>query len=319
MKILIIKTSSMGDIIHTLPAITDASKKIPGITFDWLVEENFTEIPKWHKNVNRVIPIALRRWRKDLLSSYKNHEIKNFLQQLQAEKYDCIIDAQGLLKSALITLFARGNNKKAKCGLGFTSAREPLASFCYQQRFTIKKNQHAIMRLRELFAKVLKYPVPLDFPDYGINIRAAMTDKTKPYLVFVPFASRSYKLWSEQKWSELILKAEKNNYFVKIPWGNEVEKQAAERIVYYAKNNALVLPKMSLTELAEEFVNSSGIIAVDTGLAHLAAALNVPTVALYGKTKSNLIGIFGKKQKHIENFQDIEADDVWHEFIELIL
>lgn len=317
MKVLIIKTSSMGDIIHTLPAVTDACKNKNGIFFDWVVEENFVEIPYWHNNIGRVIPIALRRWKKNPIQAFKSHEVQNFIKMLRAEKYDLIIDAQGLIKSAFITLLARGNTWHAKCGLAFNSAKEPIVSLFYERKFVINKDQHAITRLRELFAKVFNYPQPLNFPDYGIKINNENVEtKTEKYLVFIHAASRAYKCWSIEKWIELANKAAGENYTVKLPWGNDNEKYVAERIAANSKN-VEVLPKLSLSEIAAIIFNSSGVVAVDTGLAHLAAAVDVPIVALYGKTDTKLIGIFGKRQKQIENFMDVESDDVWDELLRL--
>lgn len=316
MKVLIIKTSSMGDIIHTLPAISDASKKIAGITFDWVVEENFSEIPKWHQNVNRVIPIALRRWRKKPVQAIKTHEVQQFLQALRRDQYDYIIDAQGLIKSAIITLLAKGNNRHAKCGFSFTSAKEPIVSLVYQRRIKVKKDQHAIIRLRALFAKIFNYSLPLDFPDFGFHFPTP-NKNNKKYLVFIHFASRQSKCWSEKEWQNLIKIAAKANYQVKLLWGNENEKYAAERISENLEN-VEIMPKMNLNEIVELFLASKGVIAVDTGLAHLAAALNLPTLALYGETSPKLIGIYGKKQKQIENFRDVIAEDVWSEFLTIL-
>lgn len=318
MKILVIKTSSMGDIIHTLPALTDVAKKHNGVFFDWVVEENFAEIPRWHQNVDKVIPVAIRRWRQDPVKAFKNHEIQNFIKNLRSEKYDLIIDAQGLIKSAIITLLAKGKTWHAKYGYSFNSAREPIVSLFYEKKIAVSKNQHAIIRIRELFAKIFNYPKPLDFPDYGINIHSESKNSEQKYLVFIHGASRQYKLWTEQKWVDLAKKATAQNFLVKLPWGNETEKNAAERIAHTAKVGVEVLPKLSLSEIASVLGNSYGVIGLDTGLAHLAAALGIPVIALYGETKSNLIGVFGKKQKHIENFRDVEADDVWKEFLDLI-
>ena len=133
MKVLIVKTSSLGDIIHTLPALMDAKKNIPNIEFDWVVEEAFQAIPSWHSAVKRVIPIALKRWRKDWFNSFRKNELQECIQKLRETKYDLIIDAQGLLKSVLITKFCRGNS----VGYSWKSARDPLASLFYQKNIAI--------------------------------------------------------------------------------------------------------------------------------------------------------------------------------------
>jgi heptosyltransferase-1 len=150
MRVLIVKTSSMGDVLHTLPALTDAMQAIPGIRFDWVVEEGFAQIPTWHEAVDRVIPVAIRRWRKAWFSAPIKAERKAFREAVQAQRYDAIIDAQGLVKSAaLVTRLAHG----VKHGMDWQTAREPLASLFYNRRHHIAKQQHAVERTRELFAK----------------------------------------------------------------------------------------------------------------------------------------------------------------------
>lgn len=122
MRVLIVKTSSMGDVLHTLPALTDAQQVIPGIQFDWVVEEGFAQIPSWHDAVDRVIPVAIRRWRKAWFSAPIKAERKAFRDAVQAQQYDAIIDAQGLVKSAaLVTRLGRG----VKHGMDWSTAREP--------------------------------------------------------------------------------------------------------------------------------------------------------------------------------------------------
>src|SRR5688572_18968850 len=182
MRVLIVKTSSMGDVIHTLPALTDAGQHYPAIQFDWVVEENFQEIPAWHPLVRRVIPVAFRRWRKTFFSRKTWAEWKTYQKILSKEPYDVIIDAQGLVKSAFLTFFAKGE----RSGLDWQSAREKLASLSYQQKYTVNFYQHAVVRMRQLFAAVLKYPQPTSLPDYGVDRTRFVLDKASdPYLIFL--------------------------------------------------------------------------------------------------------------------------------------
>ena len=165
MRVLMIKTSSMGDVLHSLPALTDAMRAIPDIRFDWVVEEGFAQIPSWHPAVDRVLPVAIRRWRKHWFGSRVREERVNFKRELQAREYDAVIDAQGLIKSAaLVTRLAKG----IKHGADSRSAREPFASWWYDKRHEISKQQHAVQRTRELFAKSLSYPLPDTMGDYAI-------------------------------------------------------------------------------------------------------------------------------------------------------
>ncbi|MGC1853797.1 MAG: lipopolysaccharide heptosyltransferase I, partial [Candidatus Aquirickettsiella sp.] len=194
MRVLIIKMSSMGDIIHTLPAVTDADRSISNIQFDWVMEEAFIEIPKWHKQVQQIIPIALRRWRKNIWQAAQNGEIKQFYKQLRAEQYDVVLDAQGSIKSAITTRLSRG----CRLGMDKHSVRESLAYLAYQQTFSVSWQQHAINRLRLLFAKALKYSLPETLPDYGINkenLSQVKIELPKDYLLFIPNTSCSSKHW----------------------------------------------------------------------------------------------------------------------------
>lgn len=157
MRVLLVKTSSLGDVIHTLPALTDAARAIPGIQFDWVVEEGFAEIPAWHPAVARVIPVAIRRWRKNLWQTLRNGEWRRFKQRLKEVDYDLVIDAQGLLKSAWLTRYV---GKTPVAGLDGDSAREPLASRFYRRAYPVAWGQHAVERTRQLFAQALDYPLP---------------------------------------------------------------------------------------------------------------------------------------------------------------
>lgn len=295
MRVLLIKMSSMGDVIHTLPALTDAGAHIKDITFDWVVEENFAEIPAWHPLVNKVLPIALRRWRKNIFATETRAQWKAFKNILQQTNYDLILDAQGLLKSACVASFAKGK----RVGLNFHSAREPLASLFYQNKYPVEKKQHAINRTRRLFSQALGYAFLDSVPDYGVD-RTKLTNGTsnEDYLLFLHGTTWSTKHWPETYWIELAKLAAENNYRIKLPWGNPEEKARAERIAANCVT-AEVLPKLKIQEMVKVLAGAKAIVAVDTGLGHLAAALDVPTVSLYGPTDPVLTGTLGASQKHL--------------------
>jgi len=293
MRVLVIKTSSMGDIIHTLPALTDAARVHPDIIFDWVVEENFAEIPRWHSHVDRVIPVAIRRWRKNIFSRKTFAEVRNFFKTLRLQQYDLVIDAQGLMKSALLTRFSKG----LRCGLDNKSAREPRASWFYQKQFFVDKNQHAITRVRQLFAKILQYPCPGQVPEYGIDKQKLMTANHERYLVFLHGTTWATKHWPEENWMALGKKINAAGFNIKLPWGNTEERQRAQRIAGQCK--ADVLPRLGLVEIAKVLAGAAAIVAVDTGLGHLAAAFNIPTISLYGPTNPVLTGALGESQIHL--------------------
>lgn len=311
MKILIVKTSSLGDIIHTLPALTDAARHIPDIHFDWLVEENFAEIPQWHPNVVRVIPVAWRRWRKNLSNAWRQKQLQLFYKDIRQQKYDRIIDAQGLMKSALMARMARGLH----CGLDYHSARETWAALFYQRRFSVVFQQHAVTRMRQLFARVLGYPCPEDKPDYAIrqHFGSEGDDLAAKNIMFIHGTTWVGKEWPESYWIALANRCVAAGWTIQIPWGNAAEKARAERI---AINNtsAVVLSKLSLSELAKILLQAKTAVAVDTGMGHLAAALSVPTLSLYGPTDPAQIGACGDFQVHLRETQemaDLSVDIVW--------
>ena len=302
MRVLVVKMSSLGDVIHTLPAITDAASAIDDICFDWVVEEAFAEIPAWHPAVDKVIPVALRRWRKTPFKSFGGPEWKKFRGALDRRQYDAVIDAQGLLKSALITRLPRA----PRYGLDSVSARERLASIFYHQRIAVPRDMHAVERIRLLFARALRYTPPTGVGDYGVraNLQTG-AEKLPSSLLFFHGTARDEKLWPEEHWIELAAQFADRGYQVWLPWGNEEEHARAERIAA-ASSNAQVLPRLDLLGLAGMLLEVDGAVAVDTGLAHLSAALDVPTVSLYGPTDTALIGAYGQNQTHIQSPVGVE-------------
>lgn len=313
MHVLIVKTSSMGDVLHTLPALTDAMQAIPGIRFDWVVEENFAQIPSWHPAVDKVLPVAIRRWRKHWFGSQQREERVRFKRDLQSRQYDVVIDAQGLIKSAaLVTRLARG----VKHGQDSRSAREPFASWWYDQRHEIDKKQHAVERTRELFAKSLGYEKPQTQGDYAIaaHFMGDVSQNIAPYLVFLHATTRDNKHWPESHWRELIGLLQHSGLHIKLPWGAEHEHQRAQRLAE-GFDYVEVLPKLTLEAIARELAGAKAVVSVDTGLSHLTAALDRPNITLYGPTDPGLIGGYGQNQQALcppqgNSMSDISAQAV---------
>jgi len=297
MRVLLVKMSSLGDVVHTLPALTDAAAAIPGIRFDWVVEEGFAEIPGWHPAVQRTIPVALRRWRKHPLRDFTGPEWREFRRQVRGRHYDAVIDAQGLLKSALVSRLV----KAPLYGLDKHSAREPLAARAYRYKVSVPRDMHAVERTRMLFAKALNYPVPTNQGNYGVreNLLGGKPRRSRG-LLFFHGTAREEKLWPEPNWVALARLAVAAGYPVWLPWGSDAEKARAARIADQCEG-AGVLPQLDLLGLAGLLLDASGAVAVDTGLGHLAAALDVSTVSLYGPTSTRLIGAYGRNQVHIQS------------------
>jgi len=293
-RVLLIKTSSLGDVVHTLPALTDAQRAIPGIQFDWVVEEGFAEIPAWHPAVAQVIPVAIRRWRKNLLQTLRTGEWRRFKERLRETRYDLVIDAQGLLKSAWLTRYV----KAPVAGLDRDSAREPMASRFYDRRYTVPRDQHALERVRQLFAQALGYSLPQAIGDYGLDRAQLAAPGEEPYLLFLHGTTWPSKHWPEAYWRELAERMSAFGWAIRLPWGNAEEKARAERIADGIAG-ASVLPRLNLGGVAKVIAGARACVAVDTGLGHLAAALDVPSISLYGPTLPGRVGAYGRSQVHL--------------------
>ncbi len=301
-RVLLIKMSSMGDVIHTLPALTDAQRVFPDIQFDWVVEPGFAEIPHWHPAVKNVLQASIRRWRKDPWQSFKQGEWQTFLRKLRYTTYDAVIDAQGLVKSALVTRFAKGPTY----GLGYKSTRGKLVSIAYQHAFDVAQDQHAVEKTRQLFSQVFHYPHPKTVPDYGIDKkRLADISYGENTVIFLHGTTWVTKHWPQQYWQELAYLVGQQGLRVLLPWGNDKELQRAQSIRTFCQqrggsNLPEVLPKLTLGEITSLLSKAKGIVGVDTGFSHIAAAMAVPTISLYGPTDPALIGAYGPNQQHLK-------------------
>jgi heptosyltransferase-1 len=297
----------MGDVFHTFPALSDALKALPDLRVDWVVEKSFAEIPQWHPAVDKVYPIELRKWRKSLFSKKTRQEIKAFFETINQTQYDLILDAQGLYKS----LWVAKHVNAPISGFDFKSAREPLSSLFYQNKYTVAKNQHAILRLRQLFAKALDYPLIDNAPIvYGLNTQAWSKPEVlienvgqDDYWVFLHGTTWETKYWPETYWIELLQKANASGIKVILPWGNQEEYDRALSIARSAENDQAWVPSemLNLNEMAKTLKNAQAVVSVDTGLSHVAAALEVPMVVLYRVTDPKLVGADGSKVIRLES------------------
>lgn len=289
MRILIVKTSSLGDVIHNLPVVSDIKRHFPNATVDWCVEESFAAIPRLHPAMGEIIPVAIRRWRKALFKATTWREIGAFRRALQAQPYDFVIDTQGLVKSAVLARQARGRLS----GYAANSAREPVAALFYQQKYKVSMAAHAVVRNRLLVAAALGYVADGE-PDYGIAVAPADFDwlPAKPYVVFLSATSRDDKLWPETHWQALGQVLHAAGYIAVLPGGSPVERQRAARLAAGIPD-AVAAPPLSISQLAALLAGGRAAIGVDTGLTHLAVALKIPTVAIYTATDPGLTGVLG--------------------------
>ncbi len=299
MKMLIIKLTSMGDLIHALPAITDAVNVNSDVEFDWVVDEAFAEVPLWHPRVKNVIKTAHRQWRKSPLTAWRDGKLTKFYQTLKTQDYDMIIDMQSNLKSALVSWICNGDVH----GLDKQSCREYPAHWAYTWRHTVNSQQHTVEKLRQLMASALCYEKPASPFDYGVDLTRYPLPQlsfTLPerYIMCVHNASWTTKLWPPSSWKALVTQIVGEGYSVLLPCGNDREYSRAKEIAAVS-SHAFALPKLSLNHMAALMVGAKAAVCSDTGLAHLAAVAGVPAITLYGVTHPERIGTQGDNQHHI--------------------
>jgi len=341
-RIALVKTSSMGDVIHALPVVSDIVAAQPGARVDWVVEESFADLPRLHPAVGDVIPVAVRRWRRAIGAAGTWAEIRAVRARLRDARYDLALDLQGLVKSAWI---ARWTGAPI-AGFDFSSVRERLAALAYARRYAVPRDMHAIERVRALAAQALGYrtdggprfelaPARLDHPWLP----------SSPYLVLLHATSRAEKLWPEPQWVALGARLLGAGVSLVLPWGSTAEHEAAQRLalameasnegavegmidgsvhgaakdgVAHADSSpraarAVVAPGLSLRECASVFAGAQGVVGVDTGLTHLAAALERPTVALFAATDAWRFGPYWTPRA-----LSLGADGEWPEAQEVL-
>lgn len=267
--------SSLGDIIHTFPAVTDLRRALPDADLEWVVEEAYLPLARMHPGVTRVLPIALRRWRRELFSARAWREARAFRDSLREAAYDAILDTQGLLKSAAVASLARGPVH----GFGRGTAREALATRFYDVTYEFGAADHKVERYRAVAARALGYvPGALD---YGISAppRPAGAPPSA-YCVLLHSTARAAKLWRDQDWVEVGRHLAGRGLVCVLPWGDDVERSRAERLAA-AMPRAVVPARLPLDEACGLIGRAQIVIGVDTGLMHLAAALRVPVIGIY--------------------------------------
>jgi heptosyltransferase-1 len=312
-RILLVKTSSLGDVVHCLPAATDIAIHYPGCRIDWVVEETYADIVALHPAVSRVLPVAVRRWRKSLLKRGTASQIASFRAQFDADGYDRIIDVQGLAKSALIARMARGERH----GLDRASAREWVAALTYHRVHAVPWTLDAVARNRNLVGSALGYAAR-GAPDYGIRAtRAAFAWLPDgAYGVLLTGTTDAAKLWPEDRWSALGRRLRDAGLACVLPAGTETERRRAERIaveIGAAGAAAVVAPPLSLKELAQVLAGAALAVGVDTGLTHLAAALGRPTTGVYCGTSPAATGVVGARAGNVGDVARTPgADAVWN-------
>ncbi|NVN84764.1 MAG: lipopolysaccharide heptosyltransferase I [Rhodopseudomonas sp.] len=284
-SILIVKTSSLGDVVHQMPAITDAARHRPDLRMAWVVEEAFAPLAQLHPSIAEVIPVATRRWRSQLAQRSTWREMLDFKSRLRRAPFDKVIDTQGLIRSAVIARAARGERH----GYDAASIREPLAARLYDVNHAVRRDLHAVTRNRLLTGLALGYQPPAEV-DYGL-LRPQHSE-APPYAVLLHGTSRPTKQWREQDWVEVGRWIQRQGLQVVLPWGTEPERLLSERLSQ-AIEGSRVLARQRLDATAQVIANAALVIGVDTGLLHLAAAYRVPLLAIFVSTDPGLTGPVG--------------------------
>lgn len=316
-KLLMVKTSSLGDIVHTLPAIHDIQTHRPDVTIDWLIEPAFADIALLNPNLRELVMVESKKIGRHKWKMLWSEDYREFKKRLRARKYDLLIDAQGLLKSAFMTKIAK---RKASAGYDKWSIREPMASGFYTYNFPVPPNIHAVERTRRLCALALDYDYPNTHVTGALPDGVATTDSEDFPLVFVPDlpastsgknlifchgSSRMDKTLPIEDWRKLATLATNAGFSVQLPHGNEDEHKTATAIANNI-DGVTVMPALTLAEMITAFKQCDGAIGVDTGFTHLAGALNKPIVGLYGATDPKLCGALGRYATNIESPEFID-------------
>jgi heptosyltransferase-1 len=280
--ILFIKTSSLGDVIHHMPAVTDARRRCPDARFAWVVEEDFAPLVALHPAVETVIPVASRRWRRAPFSPRTWREVGAFRRSLRARRYDAVIDTQGLVRSALIAKLTRGQRH----GYDAASIKERAAVAFYDVHHSVDRALHAIARNRALTGLALGY-TPDGAIDFGLDRGALAGGGDKNYVVLLHATARPEKEWPVEHWIALGNNLSARGYNVVVPWGSQAERERS-RAICARVARASAPDRRPLGEVCELIAGARFAVGVDTGLLHLAAALGVPLVAVFAGTEPDL-------------------------------
>jgi heptosyltransferase-1 len=280
-EILFIKTSSMGDVLHHMPAVTDARRRFPDARITWVVDELYAPLARLHPAVNEIIPIAVRRWRRNLLSLKTWGEMRAALRMLRARRFDTIVDTQGLVRTAAMARLLHGTSH----GYDAASVREPVAARLYDVTHKVGWDLHVIARNRTLTGRALGYE-PQGAPDYGFDRSQFRSDAAKPYAIIFHATAKKTKEWPEERWLEVGKALAAQGLEVVLPWGNAEERERSERLAA-AIPRARVPDLQPILEVGKLIAGAKIVVGVDTGFLHIAAALGVPLVAVFTIVKSH--------------------------------
>ncbi len=293
MRVLIVKLSSLGDVVHAMPVVQDIRRALPSARIDWVVERGFAPLVRRCEGIGRVIECELRRWRKQPLASETRRAFGAFKSDLQRVRYDAVLDLQGLSKSALLAwlaCLAPQGRRYAMANQTEGSGYEAPTRWLANVALTLPAHIHALTRSRELSARALGYALP-ETMQFGLQAQSlcgkdAISSVADQHgqqggvVALVHGTSRADKLWPVANWVELARALHAQGLRVALPHGSDEEAQRAAEIAA-ALPNATVWPRLSLDDLVDRLGACAGVIGVDSGLSHIAVALDLPHVQVY--------------------------------------
>jgi heptosyltransferase-1 len=329
-RILLVKLSSLGDVVHALPVVQDIRAAMPGAQIDWVVEKSFAPVLALNTGLHRIIPCEIRRWRKSPFAAATRREWQAFRAALQLDAYDAVIDLQGLTKSAVVSWLARlapGGKRYALANQTEGSGYEAPTRWVADVAIRITPHIHAVQRSRELAAKALGY-TPSSSPDFGLNRPLAQEGWTQlapetiaNRIAFVHGTSRADKEWPLAHWTALGRRFNAAGYQIALPAGNAREQATSQKIAdalnESESTNAIVWPLLPLDALTHQLAQCAGVIGVDSGVSHIAVALDLPHVQLYNFDTAWRTGPNAASQRQVSVFAQPApgADAVWQAWL----
>ncbi|HJV53892.1 MAG TPA: lipopolysaccharide heptosyltransferase I [Noviherbaspirillum sp.] len=304
MKILIVRVSSLGDVVHNMPMVADILRHCPDAKIDWVLEEAYTSLVRLNRGVRNIIPFALRRWRKNLLSEKTRAEMRAFYHALRSESYDVVFDTQGLFKTGAVMRMAQlapGGRRVGLANATEGSGYEAISRIFHTESIPVDPRTHAVQRARVVAAATLGYQIdtPADFSLQAPDASHAAWLPGQAYAVFFHGTARNAKRWDNACWVQIARGLNARGLQILLPWGSEQERDAAMRLAAQMEN-AQVLPKLPMMDAVILAQRAALAVGVDTGLTHIAAAFNRPTIELYcdsprwkteGNWSSNIINL----------------------------
>jgi heptosyltransferase I len=284
--VLVVRPSSLGDVVYALALVSDVALHRPELPIDWVAEDAFVDLVRLDPRIRHVVPLALRRWRHAPLARTTWRDMRAFRRAIRQERYDAILNLQEQVKGALVSWFAQGTRH----GLDRANIREPIATLVDDVHHAVSRELHIVERCRGVAAAALGY-VAQGPPRWHFELPAATTAMpARPYALVFHATSRTDKQWPEEHWRALVAHFARAGFATMLPWGNELEHARSLRIAD-GSEAAVVLPRQSLPQLATLLRGAEIAVGVDTGLTHFAAALGTSTVAIFTTTDARLAGV----------------------------